>query len=389
MLVRHIRGFLTVILQVKELYVLLFDDHLPVSATHSRPEFGFVSKEDISAWKVLLLQQVGLETRPVKVWGIALRDAGDVGERWEQIEADDQFVRSSTCQDLAWPPGDGWHSVSTLVMAELAATKHPKLLRAHAHGPIVGEKNDECVFYEILFVERIEDLAHALIQVFEHPLVLGPVFGVKSVGVLSGDTFVRRVFHRLVRIVHCGVRDVQEERLVSVPFDELDAVVRDDVSGVAGHISSFQADSPCPVLVVVRRPIEKTDEFVEAVMDGVVLILISAMPLAKQGSRIALVFEHAWERWNRGSNPTLRFTAANDNVDDTDSLLVSTSEEGSAGGAAYRGIRVEVGKEHSFLGHLFDARSFHPAAVQGQVAAAEVVGQDHDDVWRPIGPGRT
>ena len=89
MLVFQISDFLGIESEVEELDVFFFDDHFPIAAPHGRPELGFVSEEDVSVREVLLLEQVRLEAGPVKVFRVAFREAGDVGECREQIEPND------------------------------------------------------------------------------------------------------------------------------------------------------------------------------------------------------------------------------------------------------------------------------------------------------------
>ena len=100
-----------------------------------------------------------------------------------------------------------------------------------------------------------------------------------------------------------------------------------------------------PVLVVVRCAVEEADELVEAVMDWIVLVLKTAVPLPKQGSRVAVVLEHARESWDRGRYPALRFPATNDYVNNPYALLVPASEECGTRRAADRGVGVKVGEE--------------------------------------------
>ena len=94
--------------------------------------------------------------------------------------------------------------------------------------------------------------------------------------------------------------------------------------------------------VVVGCAVEKTNELIKAVVNGIVLVLEATMPFAKQRRRVAIFFEHSWQRCNRRWNSVLWFTIADNDVDDACSLLVSTGEECGAGGAAHRRIGVEV-----------------------------------------------
>lgn len=45
------------------------------------------------------------------------------------------------------------------------------------------------------------------------------------------------------------------------------------------------------MLVIIRRAVEEADEFVEPMVDWVVLVLISTVPLAEKSSRVTMVLE--------------------------------------------------------------------------------------------------
>ena len=273
----------------------------------------------------------------------------------------------------------------TLIVAELAAAEPTELFWAHADGPVVREEHDKSVLCQVEFMECVEDLADTSVQFLQHPPVLVAVLVVDPIGILALGAMVRRILRGLVGVMHRRVRDVEEERIVLVAFDKLDAAVGNDVCRIAGHILFFETNTPGPVLVVVRRAVEEADEFVEAMVDRVVLVLIAAVPFAEKRCRVAVVLENSRESWDRGRYPALRFPATNDHVNNADALLVPAGEERGTGRATDRGISVKVGEYHPLVGHLFDARCLDPTVVQGHIAATQVVGQDDHDVGRAVG----
>ena len=193
-------------------------------------------------------------------------------------------------------------------------------------------------------MECVEDLADTCVQILKHPPVLVAVPVVDPVGILALDAIVRRVLNRLVGVVHRSVRDVEEERIVFVAFDKVDTAVGDDACRITGHILSFEANTPVPVLVVVRRAVEEADEFVEAVVDRVVLVLIPAVPFAEKSGRVAAILENARESRDRRRDPGLWLPATDDHVNNAHTLLVSAGEKRGTGRAADRGVAVEVRK---------------------------------------------
>lgn len=76
------------------------------------------------------------------------------------------------------------------------------------------------------------------------------------------------------------VGDVEEEGLFLVALDEIDAAIGDDVGRVALHVRLPEPDAPTAVAVVVAGTVEQADEFVEAMVDRVVRVLMPAVPLA-------------------------------------------------------------------------------------------------------------
>ncbi len=54
------------------------------------------------------------------------------------------------------------------------------------------------------------------------------------IGILALNAFVRCIRRGLVRVVNRGVRHIEEERLVFVTLDEVDAAICDDVRRIAG-----------------------------------------------------------------------------------------------------------------------------------------------------------
>lgn len=379
-----VAGFLEVLREIEELNVVALDDHLPVLAAHCGPEFGLVAEEDVAVGKGFLIEEVILGAGTIEIVRIAVGDAGEFGEGWEEIEADEKGIGPRAGLDFSWPPRHGRNPVPALILAELATTQSP-LHRAHRDVAIVRPKEDEGVVGQSQFADGIDDLANAGVQILHHLHVTGAVFVVGAVLIPPFLAILRRVSAGLVGIVRSLVGDVEEEWLILLTLDEVDAFLGDDVRRVALHVLSLETIAPAPVPVVIPRPIEETDELVEAVMGGVKFVLVAAVPLAEESGCVALFFEDLAEGGRGCGNPLIGFPVANDDVDDAGALLVATGEKSGAGRAAHRGVGMEVGKGHSFPCHALDPGRLDPAIVELQVAATEVVREDDDDVWGPGG----
>ena len=62
--------------------------------------------------------------------------------------------------------------------------------------------------------------------------------------------------------------------------------------------------------------------------------------------------------------------------------MITPGEKSGAGRTANRGIGVEVSEGQAFFGHLLNAGSLNPTVVKFEITAAEIIGQNDDDVGR-------
>ena len=132
------------------------------------------------------------------------------------------------------------------------------------------------------------------------------------------------------------------------------------------------------------RVVDHFDAF-DAALGDVVAVFVEEgeadMPLSVHRGGIALVAEHLRE------GELVRFYEAGsaDSLEDAserDSERHSSGEQAVAAGGADGGRRVGIGEPHAFAGESIDVWGFHLGfvVVATQVAVAEVVGEDEEDV---------
>ena len=118
--------------------------------------------------------------------------------------------------NLPRPPGNGRDPhVAFILGAELGATQRPA--GGLAPASVVVCEEDERVFIEAEFPERLQDAARAVVNLCNQRGHHISLCGFESFGRHHG------------RRVHRGMRDVGEERLVLVAFDEVDGRIGDRI----------------------------------------------------------------------------------------------------------------------------------------------------------------
>ena len=182
--------------------------------------------------------------------------------------------------------------------------------------------------------------------------------------------------------------EVEEERFVAGPPDEGDGLfgVALGEGGLFGKLGiGFEAAvvaegsfglHPGRDHVVA---VEQAEVGVESLPGGHVAVFGAQVPFAHHGGAVALRLERFGERDLLRRQAGL--AVGTEHVAHPRADGVAAREEGCAGGGAGRGGRVELGEAHAFGGHLVEVRRANRrVAVARQVAVAEIVGEEDDEV---------
>ena len=155
---------------------------------------------------------------------------------------------------------------------------------------VVGGENDQRVVTQAQFVKAGQDFPNTAVHAFDHcdvgfAVALLPGF------VLGLDDFVAIVW-ALPRKMRRSVRQVQEERCLSVPFDEGYRILRDEIGGVPltldGLIAQpyvWHADS-VNVIEIVMVATKQTKEMIETLLQRLAFEIIADVPLAGESRSI-------------------------------------------------------------------------------------------------------
>ena len=187
------------------------------------------------------------------------------------------------------------------------------------------------------------------------------------------------------------VGQVQEERLVPVLGDEPLGVVADQV----GEVAVFGLERlPVPpvgtthavdVGLVVDVAADEASELFETVQRRLEPRQVTEVPLAEHGGRVAELPEALGDRVGLGIDTLVVERAVGVGEQDGGNpgpVLVAPGDQPGASRRADRAAGVEVGQHHAGGGQPVEVRRLDPAGVRADVAVAEVVGHDEDDVRR-------
>ena len=119
---------------------------------------------------------------------------------------------------MSGPARDERHAHAAFERGELAAAKRrgaSRVLAIAEEGTVVGGEEDQRVVVQAEAFQCVENHAHA------------PVEFLDDIGVQSGSGFAAERVARVDRHMGHDVREVEEERLVLVPLDEVDAELGD------------------------------------------------------------------------------------------------------------------------------------------------------------------
>ena len=217
------------------------------------------------------------------------------------------------------------------------------------------------------FVEGAHDFADAPVEFGHHVAVdAARGFAAEAFGGSEGD-------------VRVGMREVEEERGALGVADEFGGCVG-VLAGEGGEVGGLFLDLFIAEEDAGRHVVAVGDAevVVEAAFGGEVFGLRAEVPLTHALGAVALRLEKIGEGLFVVIEAGL--VGGEEDAGDADTGGVAAGEEGGAGGGADGVGRGPVGEADAFGGELIDVGGGEGGAVAVEVAVAEVVGVDEDDV---------
>ena len=319
--------------------------------------------------------------------------ADRLGDRRQHVDRVERSCKFDAGRNPPRPARDPRHPHAAFEGGALRLAKRPRRAGVIAVGDprsVVAREDDERVGGDAGFLECVEDRAGGRVDLRD------------DVCVETSSAAAVTVFAHRERHVRHRMRQVQEERRAGpgVPADELDAA-RCDLGGEASLVRVL-LDKPLAIGIAFaqrqRRIVLRTlwmprphvvgvgdaPPFVEAVLRRQERLPVAEMPLAVERRRVALSAAEFRERQRvlrhacRRSRPQ--------GARDPDPMRIAPGEQRCPRGGADRLRHREVRGTQPFTGHRIEARRLDArASVAGEIAVAEVVGEDDHDVRRRRG----
>ena len=369
-------------------------------------------------------------------------EVGEFGESGHQVGETDGLVGFGVGGDAAWPTGDEGNAVAAfpVVAFEAAPRAGAVVLVVLAHlegcgdfGAVVAGKEDEGVLSEVEALECFEELADNVVELENEVAVRaglgfafegvcgkgGEVDGLSGVeeeeGLAGGflgvlfeevdaffkeekvDFFEVEVGGDLSRTVVAGVGMFGQRRAVEdLGWGDGNAVAVDvGVEPVCGGATGGAVEV---IESAVKRAVWNGAGVVDSVngLDAVLADGISVLvkegeadvPFADEGGCVAVFLEHS------GKREAIFFdeagaAGAGEDAFHAGSKGHASGEDAVAGGRADGGRAVSVGKTKAFAGELVDVGcgNLGLIVVATEIAVAEVVGEDEENVWETVGVG--
>ena len=259
---------------------------------------------------------------------------------------------------------------------------------------VVAREDDEGVVGESVLLERRHDPARGRVDLADH-VAVGPLLA-----------HARHAQGRAERDVGHRVGEVEEERLLAAPLDEVEGaegvalrqlrLLRQRRDGLAEavpveHLQLGVAASRYPEVVEgphvvgVGQPVD----LVEALLGGQERRAVAEVPLADHAGRVALLLQELGQGLLLRVEPVASGGAQR--AEDADPLRVAPRQERGSRRAADRLGHVEVREAHALGGEPVQVRRLEALrAVAPDVGVALVIGEDEHDVGRALllGAGR-
>ena len=380
-----------------------FQGPLPHGPLLDRPAGLLVGPEQRAVVRGGAAEQVREQADAVERPVLGRQDVRDVEHGGGQVDARHGGAGRPRRND-AGPRRQRRDAVSAFPQAGLESSQ--RSVRARRGGAVVREKEDERPLGQSQPPGCFQQGADAGVHLLDH-LAVGAAHlpGLAGLRNPLADDPERRIVRSLVGEVRRLVGDIEEEGSIGVRplLDERHRVLVDQVRDVARLLAVGLAVPPVVVseAVDVREVVDVAGhvaaEDVEAVPERIGLDAVAEVPLAHDAGGVAFR-PHAL-----GYGRFLRLEAVVavpvrvriDDIGNAGPLLVAAGKQPRAGRRADRPARMEVGEPDPLGRHRVERRGLDPAAVGGQVAVAEVVSHDDDDVGtrpghrcRPIGGRR-
>lgn len=307
---------------------------------------------------------------------------GELAEGGEEIDGGGDGIECGAGLNLLWVADEEGGAGAAFVGGAFAST-HIGVV-APAVGAVVGEVDDDGIFFDIEFLDTVEEAADVGVDVFDHGEGGAGVVGVfvGGVGGEGGEFFVGEAGPVFVGGLHGGVwsgeGEVGEEGCLvgGLLFDEVESGGGEGIGEVAGAL-----DEGAVVVeqgVEVGAPVSGGEAvvFVEAAGVWVVWGLGAVVPFAEGGGGVAGGAEDLGDGFFVG----VEAFAAGSGVVDAAAWVVAAGEEFGAGGGA-DGLDVEVFELGPLLGESVEGGCIEIlATVEGEISPALVVGEDDEDV---------
>ena len=330
-------------------------------------------------------------------------DAGDSHQRRQHVDVGHRRLDPAAALDVSGRPARCCSDPG-------AAFKHAALgapvgaIVADADGTaVVTEEQDEGVLGNTVIVDRVQDAAHAFVERVDHrrmnatPVAPPLVGGKRPAGrrLLPAARRLERIeaviqrqilLLRLQRRVRSAERNVEEERRLAggVPVDEPHRVFGQQVRHIPLLVDRLVVVTPVALPfahlreVVDRRVV--AHELGEAAAQRVVLALeVAEVPLAEDAAvLVARRGQDLRQRDLRGVHPVVA-PRRDDRPHQTETDRIAARHQAGSRRRTDRRT-VEALEPHALGGDPVDVRRRDVAAVEADVMAAEVVGNDEDDV---------
>ena len=251
--------------------------------------------------------------------------------------------------------------------------------------PIVAGEEDQRVLLDSKLAELISNLADALVHLGDHRNI---IFWLLARFVPGNGAINRRIARQHMRGVRGGMSEINEKRAIFVLFDELDGMAREQMGDVAILSKLLVAvipvgPHPVPFRGVIHVPFEVSDKFIEALVHRMGSRIASQMPLAEKRRGVARFAEQFRNQdfVRRHADARLSLVPDEERIAQAGALLVAAGHQRRARRRASRPVRVEIRHHESLGSELVELRRAGlGSAVEPDIAIAEVVGQDENNV---------
>ena len=317
--------------------------------------------------------------------------SGETREGRHQVHAGDQLARALAAHGVAGPASDEGHAQPTFER-RLLPTAQWRVRSPAAAGAVVRGEDDERARVETQPLQRRQHITDRSVDLLDRVAVdaasAPPGEGRARVGGLvrhavgkeQEEGSIARRLDEADRLVGVSAR---EQRLIGLGLDHRLAAHQGQrkVPGVAAHRAPAQ-EALAPAVVGM----EQTEEAVESVPRRQQVRLIAEMPLARERGGVARRAQELGQRDLGRGEAARRARVGRQRVAslvETDAPRVRRGQDRRARRHAPVAGRVEAGKADALGGEPRQVRrAVDAGAVDLDVAVAEVVGEEEDEVGR-------